>query len=95
MWKTLASYSQVRTFVGYSNLKTMKTQKELHETAIKLLKMIKKAESERTEMLKYNLREGVDPFKNEELTFKCQVIARLQRSYNNVLKELVTKSMER
>ena len=73
----------------------MKTQTELHESAIKLLKMIKKAESEKTEMLKYNLREGVDPFKNEELTFKGQVITRLQRSYNNVLKELVTKSMER
>ena len=69
----------------------MKTQTELHETAIKLLKMIKKAESEKAEMLKYNLREGIDPFKNEELIFKGQVITRLERSYNNILKQLSTK----
>ena len=69
----------------------MKTQTELHETAIKLLKMIKRAESEKAEMLKYNLREGIDPFKNEELIFKGQVITRLERSYNNILKQLSTK----
>ena len=76
----------------------MKTQVELHESALSLLSLIKAAEGQRTEMLRYNVEvaepNGLRTYTDEELLFKCAVISRLKRSYNNVLKELVTKSME-
>ena len=76
----------------------MKTRVELHETALSLISLIEAAEKQRTEMLRYNVEvaepNGFRTWTDEELEFKCRVIVRLERSYNNVLKELVTKSME-
>jgi len=76
----------------------METRVELHNKALSLLSLIKAAEAQRTEMLRYNVEvaepSGLETWTDEELEFKCRVITRLERSYSNVIKELLKRTTD-
>lgn len=73
----------------------MKSSLELHERAMALAEGIISFQDEITNMREYNGKSTcISPFSDNDIAVRERAVRMLRRSYNNVLKELVTKSME-
>lgn len=71
----------------------MKKRKELHETALALLNLIKEADDKYYTMVLYNVDiaypNGFEPHSAKSIEFQKQVVERLERSYKNVVKQII------
>jgi len=71
----------------------MKTREELHEAALAILSLIKEADHKVNTMIIYNVDiaypNGFEPHSEESIDFQKQVVERLERSYKNVVNQII------
>jgi hypothetical protein len=70
----------------------MKNREELLKGALAFLSLIKAAQHKVDEMLRYNVEiaapNDFSPHSDESIDFQKSVVARLERSYNNIITKL-------